>query len=65
MKIAHSAGVSGAECGLCGAYVIVVDVIACVPAAVCNTCVGVICVNVIKRHIAVCTHAWARCGFGV
>ena len=62
-----SAAVPGANFGrgLCGACAPAVGAIAQVLVAVCSVCAGVICVDVIKRCIAVCTYAWVRCRYGV
>ena len=46
-------------------YAASVDAIAHVPVAACSACAGVICVDVTKWYIAVCTYAWVRCHYGV
>ena len=63
----RSADVPGANfgCELCGAYAAAVGAIGQVLVAVCSVCAGVICVDVIKRRIAVCTYAWVSCRYGV
>ena len=65
--LVRSADVPGANfgCELCGAYAAAVGAIGQVLVAVCSVCAGVICVDVIKRCIAVCTYAWVRCRYGV
>ena len=65
--LVRSADVPGANfgCELCGAHAATVGAIAQVLVAVCSVCAGVICVDVIKRCIAVCTYAWVRCRYGV
>ena len=52
-------------CGLCGAYAVSVGVITHELVVACSACAGALWVDVIKRHIAVCTYAWVRCRYGV
>ena len=52
-------------CGLCGAYVVAVGVIAYEFVVAFSACAGALRVGVIKRHIAVCTYAWVRFRYGV
>ena len=46
--------------GLCGAYAVAVGVMPNVLVAACSACVEILCVDVIKRCIVVCTYAWVR-----
>ena len=65
--LVRSADAPGANfgCELCSAYAVAVGAIGQVLVAVCRACAGVICVDVIKRYIAVCTYAWVSCRYGV
>ena len=65
--LVRSADMPGANfgCELCGAYAAAVGAIGQVLVAVCSVCAGVICVDVIKRRIVVCTYAWVSYRYGV
>ena len=60
--LVRCADVPGADfgCGLCSAYAAAVGAIAQVLVAACSVCAGFLCVDVIKRRMAVCTYAWVR-----
>ena len=61
----HMYPVRPPRCGICGAYVVGVGVIAHELVVACSACAGALWVDVIKRRIAVCTYAWVRCHYGV
>ena len=65
--LVRSSDVPGADfgCALYSAYAVAVGAVGQILVAVCSVCAGVICVDVIKRRIAVCTYAWISYPYGV